>query len=724
MAETLKSAFQNPRTEQSESGELKNVRIVADEKDSSLSRVYFGAGENDYLKVHGDEKDTLALASVIGKLAESERTVAKFADVPPEERPVLSVKDCGGKFSGCYYRNLNSIIIDPKDVSGYGGAATLAHELQHFEQSRQTEWVGVKTNTADQIFVERIGESAADTAAYQYLYDVRNRFEKGRPFKTLCSGYTAYAAAKEAGKPESECVLAGMKGYAENAGIAASYAEHYHPRLFHTDFKDADYFNEIDPAALSRVDLGPVLQKFTSSMPLPGDNVDEVHYFRNLTTGMMTEPPADEKITRELRAPEFDYMPQNAYDRLKSLEPAVENFVKRLEPVAETTLKHLKLDFLPNKRFLQDVNVKVDEWDKQGIFPRAEYDQYKQEKAAEAARAAEEQRRKEAEKEQLNLMYNDARHVRPDWAEIDGGLHNLPCDVNREAAVKQAAEEQKTADGIDPLCLAADNDGAALRHLYQTENKAYHNRIHQLHTQFKQDEAAYETDLKNKRKDSFDKAAAADALEQKQATAKMIQGAVDNLVAAYPESMRKDVRAALQKGVETDKKAEMPAPKTFKDKIKLMFNRKKIEQGRNVVENCFKQVKDKTVCEAAVNPAAFDKKVDAARHAAEQADKVAWDAEKGKGALKANLNAECRKLRDTMFKSFESKAGQMLYARQRQDKESQKTNDAKAPLSLQGRLSGLTAKPNLMQTLKDRTAQNKTAAHPQTNQRMHNGESR
>ena len=47
MAETLKSAFQNPRTEQSEAGELKNVRIVADEKDSSLSRVYFGAGEND-----------------------------------------------------------------------------------------------------------------------------------------------------------------------------------------------------------------------------------------------------------------------------------------------------------------------------------------------------------------------------------------------------------------------------------------------------------------------------------------------------------------------------------------------------------------------------------------------------------------------------------------------------------------------------------------------------
>ena len=331
---------------------------------------------------------------------------------------------------------------------------------------------------------------------------------------------------------------------------------------------------------------------------------------------------------------------------------------------------------------------------------------------------------KEAEKEQLDLMRNDARYVRSVWAEIDGGLHNLPCDVNREAAVKQAEEDQKTADGVDPLCLAADNDGAALRHLYQTENKAYHNRIHQLHTQFKQDEAAYETDLKNKRKDSFDKAAAADALEQKQATAKMVQGAVDDFVAAYPESMRKDVRAALQKGIETDKKAEMPAPKTFKDKIKLMFNRKKIEQGRNVVENCFKQVKDKTVCEAAVNPAAFDKKVDAARHAAEQADKVAWDAEKGKGALKANLNAECQKLRDTMFKSFESKAGQMLYARQRQDKESQKTNDAKAPLSLQGRLSGLTAKPNLMQTLKDRTAQNKTAAHPQTNQRMHNGESR
>ena len=722
MAETLKSAFQNPRTEQA--GELENVRIVADEKIPNLSRVYFGAGENDYLKVRGDEKDTRALAAAVGKLAESERTVAKFADVPPEERPTLYIEDCAGKCSGYYNSACNVIAIDQKNVPGYDGAATLAHEFQHFEQSRRMEWRGVKTNTADQIFVERIGESAADTAAYQYLYDVRDNPEARKSYKTCQPGYNAYAAAKKAGKPESECVLAGMKGYAEDAGIAASYAEHYHPRLFHTNPKDVDYFNEINPEEMSRVDLGFVLQKFTTSMPLPGDNVDEVHYFRNLTTGMTTEPLSDEKITRELRAPEFDYMPQNAYDCLKILEPAVENFVKRLTPVAEKYMGSRKPDFLSDKRFLQNVNVYVNEWDKSGIFPRAEYDQYKQEKDDMAARAAEEQRRKEAEKEQLDLMYNDALVVRSDWAEINGGLHNLPCDVNRETAVKQAAAEQKTADGIDPVCLTADNDGAALRHLYQTENKVYHNRIHQLHTQFKQDEAAYEADLKNKHKDSFDKAAAADALEQKQETAKMVQDAVDDFVAAYPESMRKDVRAALQKGIETDKKAEMPAPKTFKDKIKLMFNRKKIEQGRNVVENCFKQVQDKTVCEAAVNPAAFDKKVDAARRAAEQADKAAWDAEKGKGALKANLNAECQKLRDTMFKSFEAKAGQMLYARQRQDKESQKTNDAKAPLSLQDRLNGLTAKPNLMQTLKDRTPQNKTAAHPQTNQRMHNGESR
>ena len=77
-----------------------------------------------------------------------------------------------------------------------------------------------------------------------------------------------------------------------------------------------------------------------------------------------------------------------------------------------------------------------------------------------------------------------------------------------------------------------------------------------------------------------------------------------------------------------------------------------------------------------------------------------------------------------MFKSFESKAGQMLYARQRQDKESQKTNDAKAPLSLQGRLSGLTAKPNLMQTLKDRTAQKDAAPKMPVKQAVRQGESR
>lgn len=696
MAETLKSAFQNPRTEQSEAGELKNVRIVADEKDSSLSRVYFGAGENDYLKVQGDEKKTLALADVIGKLAESERTVAKFADVPPEERPVLSVKDCGGKFGGYYCRDLNSIVVDPKEVSGYDGAALLAHELQHFEQSRRTEWLRLKINTAEQIFVERIGESAADTAAYQYLYDVRNCPEV--KWRTGGKGYTAYAAAKEAGKPEGECVLAGMKGYAEEMPVAELYAQRYHPNMFQIAPKNLEQW--FDKDRLNKI-FGKDLETAQKSVPSTahtGNKVDEAFYFRSLTTGMMTEPPADEKITRELRAPEFDYVPRNAYDCLKYMEPLVEKC-------------------FPGERFLQDVNVGVENQDGQNILPRREYDDR-------YGAAAEEQRRKEAEKEQLDLMEKAAGYVRSVWAEIDGGLHNLPCDVNREAAVKQAAEEQKTADGVDPRCLEADNDGAALRRLYQTENKAYHNKIHQLHTQFKQDEAAYETDLKNKHEDSFDKAAAADALEQKQATAKIVQGVVDDLVAAYPKSMRKDVRAALQKRVETDKKAEMPAPKTFKDKVKLMFNRKKIKQGQTVVENCFKQVQDKTVCEAAVNPAAFDKKVDAARRAAEQADKAAWDAEKGKGALKANLNAECQKLRDTMFKSFEAKAGQMLYTRQQRDKESQKTNDAKTPLSLQDRLSGLTAKPNLMQTLKDRTPQKGAAQQTPVQQAARHGESR
>ena len=687
MAETLKSAFQNPRTEQSESGELKNVRIVADEKDSSLSRVYFGAGENDYLKVQGDEKDTRALADVIGKLAESERTVAKFADVPPEDRPTLHIEGCPPKVGGYYSPSLNIIVLDPKSMLDYDGAALLAHELQHFEQSRRTEWMGLKINTAEQIFVERIGESAADTAKYQYLYDVRNRPGIRGCWATGGEGYSAYLAAKEAGKPEGECVLDAMRGYAKILSVATLYAKHYHPALFQIAPYNLD--ERFDKDRLTRIfgeDLDAA-RKGVAVMARTGDKVDEAFYFRNLTTGMMSETPADEKIARELRAPEFDYVPQNAYDCMKYLEPVVEKC-------------------FPGERFLRDVNVGVEKQNGDNILPRREYDDR-------YGAAAKDRWRAENEKKQLDLMRKAAGYVRSDWAEINGWLHNLPCDVNRDAAVKKAAEDQKTANDIDPRCLAADNDGAALLRLYQTENKAYHLRIHQMHTQFKQDEAAYRTDLQEKRKDSFDKAAAADALEQKRETAKMIQGAVDDFVAAYPESMRKDVRAALQKEAETGKQAEMPAPKTFKDRIKVALNRKKIRQGRIVVENCFKQVEDKAVRAAAVAPAAFDKKVDAARRAAEQAENAASDAEKGRGALKADLNAECQKLRDAMFKSFESKAGQMLYARQRRDKEAQKPNAEKAPLSLQGRLNDAARK---------QPANN--ALQMQKNQRMRKGESR
>lgn len=110
-------------------------------------------------------------------------------------------------------------------------------------------------------------------------------------------------------------------------------------------------------------------EKCVSDIARAGDKVDETAYFKQLTTGLMPELPADEKITRALRDPEFDYVPQNAYDRLKLLEPAVEKF-------------------FPNQRFLQGVNVNVNEFGRHGVCPREEYDLYKAERDRQAAKEA------------------------------------------------------------------------------------------------------------------------------------------------------------------------------------------------------------------------------------------------------------------------------------------------------------------------------------------------
>ena len=694
MSAALDSKFQNPHTPP-QSGKNDKVRVVADENKAGQSRVYFGDGENDYLNVRGDAAETAQLADVIGKLAESERTVAKFADVQPEDRPFIICADAGKDCGGYYRADINMVALDAKKSHGYDLAGILAHELHHFEQHRRTEWMRLPVNAAEQIFVERIGESAADVAKYQYLYDVKDNpaakeavNDARNPFGL---GGRQYFNAKKEGKSEGECVLAAMGGYASSVSNAEMYAKNYHRDLFEVQQGKIDYWvKECDPAKMEKYEK-IWAEKCVSDIAHAGDKVDETAYFKQLTTGLMPELPADEKITRALRDPEFDYVPQNAYDKMKQLEPAVEKF-------------------FPNQRFLQGVNVNVNEFGRHGVCPCEEYDEYKAERDRQAAKEAAARQREETAREQLVLMREEAERPNSDWPELNGYLHNLSADVDREAAVEKSGAESALQD-VAPDCLAACDDGTALRRLWQKENKAFRAQVSGLYGQFKQNEAAARDDIKNKKEIARDKNDAFKRLEKVEQNADLIRGIVDDLVMSYPAAMRTDVRAALLKGVNADEKAEMPKAKTFKDKVALFFNKRTVNQNRAAVDGVFKQIQDKAAMAAAIDPAGFDKRLSAARQEADKAFADRTDAERKPDRLKQALNAECQKLRDTMSKDFEIKAGKMLRARQTRDNAAEKANEPKSQGKppLQSRIAA--NKTGLMQKL-----QNQTARRPDVSQ--------
>ena len=153
-------------------------------------------------------------------------------------RPTLirdhAKKNCGGYCSG------SVISITPLSGTGYGAAGVFCHEFQHqyqFKNGNLNEWQTGKYKTSDKFLNDRIYEAAADTAKYQYMHEIKDKNPQAAhayAMAMLSPGQRAYSAAKNKGKSEQECMLAGMQGYAKDFYTAHFYAKYYHSEIRET----------------------------------------------------------------------------------------------------------------------------------------------------------------------------------------------------------------------------------------------------------------------------------------------------------------------------------------------------------------------------------------------------------------------------------------------------------------------------------------------------------
>lgn len=278
----------------------------------------FGPGKDDYLAVVGSAKHREDLREILSKVIESPAQLKKIKDLPLEKRPVLAMEASSSFLGAC---NGDFLIMSPMAGTGYRAAGTFVHEFQHQiqfsqgEMGRRKEDMSLKESVLD----DRLCESAAETACYQYLYEMKDKHPQAMDAyrqTSLLGGYAEglneYAAAKEAGLPESECVLAAMRGYADNYRISSVYETSYHRREMGDPTprfgKYADYLHEgLKKDALKELDRR-----------LDGGRLDETAAFKRYTAGMFDKQPTDERIREAVRSPEYDYVTTKTAESLKT----------------------------------------------------------------------------------------------------------------------------------------------------------------------------------------------------------------------------------------------------------------------------------------------------------------------------------------------------------------------------------------------------------------------
>lgn len=293
----IKGAFRTQET----------VKIEKDPNDPTKDILRFGDGKDDYFPVEGDQKDKEALREILSKVIESPTQLKKIRDLPLENRPTLirdhTKKNCGGYCSG------SVISITPLSGTGYGAAGVFCHEFQHqyqFKNGNLNEWQTGKYKTSDKFLNDRIYEAAADTAKYQYMHEIKDKNPQAAhayAMAMLSPGQRAYSAAKNKGKSEQECMLAGMQGYAKDFYTAHFYAKYYHSEIRETDIKtlNPEYFSE---NAKSMVGW----QYLQGASGMMDGKLDEVAAFKAYTVGMTAETCDDKKVNKALRSAEFNYV--------------------------------------------------------------------------------------------------------------------------------------------------------------------------------------------------------------------------------------------------------------------------------------------------------------------------------------------------------------------------------------------------------------------------------
>ena len=316
------------------------VKIEKDPNDPTKDVLRFGDGKDDYFPVEGDKKDKEALREILSKVIESPTQLKKIKDLPLEDRPTL-IRDHSGKIGGddgmqCGgYCNGLVISITPSTGTGYEAAGLFCHEFQHQYQFKRGD--GLRRSgmmLSEAILDDRIVEAAADTANYQYMYEMKDKNPEAKKafesVKTYRSGLKAYAETKDAGKSELDCMIAGMEGYASSYETANAYAKCYHPDAKEHDSFSADEYSDSVRTLLQQRE-GMVCGKSVQR-----EDLDDVAAFKAHTVGMTTESLDEIKevgLHGKLRSPEFNYV-------TPTVARAITRWADKLKKMGEKTTEN------------------------------------------------------------------------------------------------------------------------------------------------------------------------------------------------------------------------------------------------------------------------------------------------------------------------------------------------------------------------------------------------
>lgn len=285
------------------------VKIEKDPNDPDREILRFGNGKDDYFQVEGTRTEKERLREILSKVVESPTMLKKIRDMPLEDRPLLVQASAisGGQICGGY---CNGEVISMSAISGtgYTAAAIFCHEFQHqyqFVKGDPNAHIikGEGVSLPDYMLERRIAEATADVAAYQYMYEIKDLNPQTKiayaEAMGLGVGQRAYSKAKNENKPEWDCVLAGMKGYADDLVTAKFYEKHYCDTYMHRISADDYAFNVRSSVAK---------QEAAAAKSVFNGKIDVLKSFENQAVGLTSEPFSEHKVKRFLHSPDFSYV--------------------------------------------------------------------------------------------------------------------------------------------------------------------------------------------------------------------------------------------------------------------------------------------------------------------------------------------------------------------------------------------------------------------------------